>query len=115
MNYYPNNFYQPQIQSPTVKIVDGIDFVKGADVPFNSYGIFLKADMTEIYIKAWNSDATTKIITYIPTKNYQNDDKNSEKDIILMSLANLEKKIDGLKIQSSTPMKKKKVEVEDDE
>lgn len=83
MNYYPNynpNYYNPsysynipynqnvqpqQAQTQTLngKIVDSKDIVKVTDVPIGSYGIFPKADLSEIYIKSWNNNGTTNIIT----------------------------------------------------
>ncbi len=83
MNYYPNNFYQnyssygnmyqPQQQSQQImqpslqgKIVDSIDIVKANEVPFGGFGVFPKADLSEIYIKSWNNNGTTQINTYRP-------------------------------------------------
>ena len=83
MNYYPNNFYgnypygnaYPQMSNITTnsfnqnlfsKIVDGEEVVKATEVPFGGYGVFPKADLTELYVKSWNNDGTTKIITYKP-------------------------------------------------
>lgn len=68
MNYYPNNLYQnysynnPYAQNPTTtlqsqmttlqgKVVDGADMVKATEVLFGGYGVFPKADLSEIYIK----------------------------------------------------------------
>lgn len=87
MNYYPTNFYsnypqynqpmqmqQPQnmfyqqSQSQTLqgKIVDSEDMVKATDVPIGGYGIFPKADLSEVYIKTWNNNGTTSILTFKP-------------------------------------------------
>lgn len=93
MNYYqnynnPNGYYvnypynlnnmpygqaatQPQqIQQPPQglngKIVDSEDVVKATEVPIGSYGIFPKADLSEIYIKTWNNNGTTNIVTFKP-------------------------------------------------
>jgi hypothetical protein len=63
MNYYPNNLYQnyaysnptintqPQISGLQGKVVDGVDMVKATEVMFGGYGVFPKADLSEIYIK----------------------------------------------------------------
>lgn len=53
-----------QLQGLNGKIVDGIDVVKVTEVPLGGYGIFPKADMSEIYIKSWNNNGTTKIDVY---------------------------------------------------
>lgn len=87
MSYYPINFYsnypqynqpmqmqQPQnifyqqSQSQTLqgKIVDSEDMVKATDVPIGGYGIFPKADLSEVYIKTWNNNGTTSILTFKP-------------------------------------------------
>ena len=74
MSYYQNSFYpnyntygnynynpQPQMavtpQQATAnsvqgKLVDSIEVVKASEVPFGSYGLFPKADLSEIYIKS---------------------------------------------------------------
>lgn len=87
MNYYPNNYYlnypygnqyqqqqmpyQAQAQTPQPqglngKIVDSQDVVRATEVPIGGYGIFPKADLSEIYIKSWNNNGTTSVITYKP-------------------------------------------------
>ena len=87
MNYYPNNYYlnypygnqyqqqqisyQAQTQTPQPqglngKIVDSQDVVRATEVPIGGYGIFPKADLSEIYIKSWNNNGTTSVITYKP-------------------------------------------------
>ena len=48
------------------KIVDGEDVVKATEVPIGGYGIFPKADLSEIYLKTWNNNGTTSIITFKP-------------------------------------------------
>lgn len=113
MNYY---YQQPQtqMQSPSVRLVDGIDVVKSAEVPFNSYGLFMKADLTEMWLKAWNPDATTRIITYRPEIKPVDNDEEDGNAIILKAIQNLDKKLESMKNTSPTPMKKKKMEVEDE-
>lgn len=59
----------PQTQQPPSlngKIVDSEDVVKATEVPIGGYGIFPKADLSEIYIKSWNNNGTTSIITFKP-------------------------------------------------
>lgn len=71
MQQYPQP-PQPPIQPQSLqanlngKIVDSEDVVKATEVPIGGYGIFPKADLSEIYIKSWNNNGTTSIITFIP-------------------------------------------------
>ena len=66
---------QPNIQQPPApqglngKIVDSEDVVKATEVPIGGYGIFPKADLSEIYIKSWNNNGTTSVITFRPIIN----------------------------------------------
>ena len=46
------------------KVVDEIEIVKVTDVPFGSFSVFPKGDFGEIYLKTWNNNGTTQIITY---------------------------------------------------
>lgn len=85
-NMYPNMIPQQQpvmpqmqmgagvpqsqpIQTPSLngKIVDSEDVVKATEVPIGGYGIFPKADLSEIYIKSWNNNGTTSVITFKPS------------------------------------------------
>lgn len=69
------------------KIVDSIEAVKAVDIPMdgNIY-YFPKADGTEIYGKQWQSDFTTRILTYKPcldssSNNLSSNDKKSKFDL----------------------------------
>lgn len=110
MTYYPNNFYQnyppqgyqnfPHIQQNynlNGKVVDGIDIVKATEIPFSGFGVFPKGDLTEVYIKSWNNNGTTQVVTYKP---YLEEEIKKEDEVVLSTLLNkienLEKKIDGL-------------------
>lgn len=119
MSYYPTNFYSnypygnnqyqmpnyiPQTNQPQVsqiqtglqgKIVDGEDIVKVTDVPMGGYGIFPKADFSEIYIKTWNQNGTTSIVTFQPVIK-QEPQKEDYNVIILERIKALEEKIDAL-------------------
>ena len=94
MNYYPTNFYssypqsqqsmysynQPQLpsyqtpQTPIAaqtnqipgKIVDSQEVARVSDIPFGGYGIFPKADLSEVYIKMWNNNGTTSLVCFKP-------------------------------------------------
>ena len=91
----------PQTQQPQSlngKIVDSEDVVKATEVPIGGYGIFPKADLSEIYIKSWNNNGTTSIITFKPiiqeVKEPQTVEDNSLK--IIECLNALDAKIDSL-------------------
>ena len=79
MNLLQN--YQQSLQQPVVptqmsvanqmsalgKMVDSIDVVKATDIPMdgNTY-YFPKADGTEVYCKQWLQNGTTRILTFKP-------------------------------------------------
>lgn len=110
MAYYPNNFYQnyqysgyPQMsqmpQSPMIsnlqgKVVDGIEIVKATDVPFGSFSVFPKGDFGEIYLKTWNNNGTTQIITYKPV--IEEEIKKEEPNLILEKINNIESQLTDL-------------------
>lgn len=110
MAYYPNNFYQnyqysgyPQMsqmpQSPMIsnlqgKVVDGIEIVKATDVPFGSFSVFPKGDFGEIYLKTWNNNGTTQIITYKPV--IEEETKKEEPNLILEKINNIENQLTDL-------------------
>ena len=79
------------------------DIVKVTDVPIGSYGIFPKADLSEIYIKSWNNNGTTNIITFKPDTSQPMAEQNPI-DVILERINQLESKIDNvIKIPETTP------------
>lgn len=106
-NYYPNyqynNPFMNQAQAQSVvnglqgKVVDSIDIVKVTEVPFGSFSVFPKGDMSEIYIKSWSSNGTTQTITYKPVieSNKVETSPTSTNDLILQQIVNLENKIDA--------------------
>ena len=109
MNYYPNNnnFYQgyPSYNNayqpaPVIslqgKIVDSIDMVRANEVPFGGFGVFPKGDLSEIYIKSWNSNGTTQINTYKPVLNEEiKEVKPSDlRNELLEKIENLNQKLD---------------------
>lgn len=111
----------PQTQQPQSlngKIVDSEDVVKATEVPIGGYGIFPKADLSEIYIKSWNNNGTTSIITFKPiiqeVKEPQTVEDNSLK--IIERLNALDAKIDSLMMNNvtvSTQVAKKEVKGSD--
>lgn len=87
-----------QMQQPMTlqgKMVDGEDIVKVTDVPMGGYGVFPKADFSEVYIKSWNSNGTTNIVTYKPTfkETPKEDDTNT---VLLDKMNQLEQKLDAI-------------------
>lgn len=112
MSYYSNNFYPNysnynnpyQNQAPAQqamglqgKIVDSAEMVKVTEVPFGGFAVFPKGDMSEIYVKSWNSNGTTQIHTYRPvpieeTPEAKQADTNA---LILQQIANLDSKLDA--------------------
>ena len=59
---------QLQQQQPTLngKVVDSYEVSKVQEIPFGSFGVYPKGDLSEVYIKSWNGDGTTKIVVYKP-------------------------------------------------
>ena len=122
MNYYPNYYmnnypyngnnsgqYIPQTQTYAApgqqlpqflngQVVDSADVVKATEVPIGGYGIFPKADLSEIYIKSWNNNGTTSIITFTPIPPETQSEVKQDDTImeILNKINNLEEKIDSL-------------------
>lgn len=106
-SYMMNPYFQPQQQQQMGlqgKMVDGEEMVKATDVPVGGYGIFPKADLSEIYIKTWNNNGTTNIITFQPIANKQKEEQ--EKNLILEKLQLLENKIDSLVVPAATQVEK---------
>lgn len=138
MNYYPTNFYssypyqnnyqqqlpQPQMQQQMVpvaaqnipgKIVESSDIVKVTDVPFGGYGVFPKADFSEVYIKMWNGNGTTSIVTFKPVieaavvKDYSDGEEALNKEslsLILERIGQLEEKLDNITTAGTTQKRK---------
>lgn len=139
MNYYPNNFYsnypyqnmytpQPQLMSgsnqvssqPATttqgipgKIVDSAEVAKVADIPFGGYGIFPRADLSEIYVKMWNANGTTSTLVFQPivegTIVKEESAVSPERDnAILEKIKQLEEKIEVLITTNGEQNKKRK-------
>lgn len=104
MNNFNSNLTTPQNYSMNLlgKIVDGEDIVKATEVPLGSFGVFPKADLSEIYVKTWNSDGTAQIKKY---KTVQEEVKKEEdiNTLLLTKLADIEKKLNSI-----TPAEKRK-------
>ena len=127
MNYYNPNYYsmynnpmppmgvnqnnlpqQSQMMGLNGKVVDGEDVVKATEVPIGGYGIFPKADLSEVYLKTWNNNGTTSIITYKPDSKDAGMPVQSAVtlDIIAQKIDALESKIAGLKTEETAPPRK---------
>ena len=132
MNYYPTNLYSnypyqntympnmqqqtqqsvmPQSIPPTPaaaaqglmgKIVDSMEVAKVTDIPFGGYGVFPKADMSEIYIKTWTNSGTTNLITYRPVEIEKNNSEEESVKTILNRINEIENKIDNILKQKET-------------
>ena len=94
-SYVPTNQAQPQLNG---KVVDSIDVVRATEVPIGGYGIFPKADLSEVYIKSWNNNGTTSIITFNPAPQQEQPEAPQDNTItqILNKVNSLETKIDNL-------------------
>jgi len=81
------------------KVVDGVDIVKVTEIPYGGYGVFPKADLSDIYVKVWNNGAT-EIIDYKPCSSVQNNtnsiESNNTINTLVTKIDKLEQKIDGL-------------------
>lgn len=105
-NQYGNNTFYPQSQMNqnnqqvsqqamlNGKIVDSADVVRVTEVPMGGYGVFPKADMSEVYVKSWNNNGTTSIMTYRPV---QSETPEKKEDVlateILQKLNAMENKL----------------------
>lgn len=110
--YYPQQpqYYSQQVNntSPSIsmlngKIVDSEDMVRIQEIPLGGYGIYPKADMSNIFLKTWNNDGTTKVISYVPVvdsvlQDSTPDKSNYEDSLkeVYNAIERLEKKIDDI-------------------
>ena len=120
--YPPQQQQVPPIQPNSLqsnlngKIVDSEDIVRATEVPIGGYGIFPKADLSEIYIKSWNNNGTTSIITFIPQPKKEEKTEELQTPVINPSMINeilerinrLENKIDvvlnaGVSVHNPSP------------
>ena len=125
MNYYPNNFYQnypygnmysqpqSQVQTPMTaapttlqgKVVDSEEIVKVTEVPFGGYGVFPKADFSEIYVKTWNNNGTTQINVFRPVAT-EMENKKSTEELLMEKLTQIENKLDAFNLKTEEESKK---------
>ena len=48
------------------KIVDSQEVARVSDIPFGGYGVFPKADLSEVFVKVWNNNGTTSLLCFKP-------------------------------------------------
>jgi hypothetical protein len=124
MNYsqYPNfynnnNMYNPYQQQQQIqpqmpqglfgKVVDNKEIVTVTEVPIGGYGVFPKADMSEIYVKTWNQQGSTQIIKYVPIIEENKKEAPASTETILSKLDNIEKMLSA----RQEPQEKVKVDL----
>ena len=107
--YYP--YYQQQQQYPTLygKIVEGLEVVRGIDVPIGTSAVFPTASGSSVFIKSWNADGTTKIEEY---QKISNEQIHTIEDIY-NSIITIGKRLDNLKSQPQ-PMSRRKAGSDDE-
>lgn len=147
MNYYPTNFYSnyPQTQQSLYgynqaqipnyqtnqtqmsvqnnqipgKIVDSQEVARVSDIPFGGYGVFPKADLSEVFVKVWNNNGTTSLLCFKPIvegnivpeqdkeeRRYHEGSSQNNYDKMQEKIEMLERKIDELqKTQSQEKCK----------
>lgn len=139
VNYYPqpnNNYYgfnnyptYPNYQNPAngnfiSRIVENEEMARATEVSLGSFGVFLKADFQEIYLKSWNQDGTVNFIKYRPTKEVKINNENTSIEKLSQKIDEIEQKLDAVLVQervvlntpSATevrPLKKKEVNLND--
>ena len=94
------------------KIVDGEDVVKATEVPIGGYGIFPKADLSAIYLKSWNNNGTTSIITFKPPEDKPAEiltQSTTTLDDVIKKIDALENKIANLVVSSGSSHQKEEV------
>ena len=105
---------QPQTLGLNGKIVDSEDVVKATEVPIGGYGIFPKADLSEIYVKTWNNNGTTSVITFqpiaTPQKTETNNINNSFLSQLFQKIEIVENKIDAVLSESQKKSPSPKIE-----
>lgn len=102
------------------KVVDCLETAKSQDVPIGMSGVYPKADGTAVFIKQWCADGTTKTCEYrLVESNIEESSRESQLEEklneISANLDSLAKKLDKLKLTSSSPAPQRKKKVEEDE
>lgn len=94
------------------KIVDGEDVVKATEVPIGGYGVFPKADLSEIYLKTWNNNGTTSVVKFRPIVETPAADNETGNNFaqLMEKIDGIESKLDSLfasRNQASPPPQQK--------
>lgn len=104
-NYYPYNGYQQSMING--KVVDSVDVAKAMEVPLGGYGVFPKADLSEVYIKTWNNNGTTSVIVFRPTVEEKKESVEEQLNHLREEIAEMRAMIP---VKSSVPAKEVKHE-----
>lgn len=103
----PQQPQQLQQQSPALngKVVDSYEVSKVQEIPFGSFGVYPKGDLSEVYIKSWNGDGTTKVVVYKP----EIIQEVNKPDIYMTALDEIKQSIEKLeeKIKPTTTRRKR--------
>lgn len=91
---------QPQQPMIYGKVVESAEIAKNQEIPIGSTYVFPQADLSAIYLKSWNSDGSTKVITYSPVS--PEETKSQPKNEYAELLSNIQMKIDELDKKIST-------------
>ena len=100
------------------KIVDSQEVARVSDIPFGGYGVFPKADLSEVFVKVWNNNGTTSLLCFKPMvegnivqeqdkeeRRYHEGSSQNNYDKMQEKIEMLERKIDELqKTQSQEKM-----------
>ena len=105
-NFLGQNISQqppPQQSYINGKVVDSEDILKVTEIPMGGYGVFPKADFSEIYMKYWKDNGTTEIVTFKPVeqKNSILEQENAIKQI-LEKIEQLDQKLNALYEKANT-------------
>lgn len=136
MNPYQNNYhlnpysqmqnvYQPsypsQPQSIYGKIVEDFNLITANDVPMNGEpATFLKRDMSEIQLRAWNANGQIQTISFKPTINTAVEEKQKEDqyksltEVCETNFANIYDRFDKLEKAIAPKTTARKVKSEDE-
>lgn len=89
---YPNPYLRQQqnvfpvaTNAPVVvKSVDNVNEIQANDVPMNyPYAIFPRRDLSEIYVKSWNTNGTIQTLVFTPkVEKAKNDTSNAVEEEI---------------------------------
>lgn len=75
------------------KFVDSEDILKVTEIPMGGYGIFPKADFSEIYFKYWTKEGKTDILKFLPVVT---ETQPSEQEVAIQQIL---EKVDRLESQ----------------